>query len=110
MNDRYRTCRAVILPLAVVSMAMVMPAAPVSAEQVIDQTVRRAESITTQITQTVRDLCGDQVAPVFADRAIEPIALPQTDDVSFIAPPVAEDRPAPAVLPTLIDLPPPHFG
>ena len=99
-----------VLPLAVVSLAMVMPASSVCAQCVIDQTVRRAETMTTQIAETARELCGSQAKHAIVHPAIQPVpvvAQPTEPTIITIQP---IHRPASAYLPTLIDLPPPHLG
>lgn len=62
--------RALIMPVAFVGLAMAAPegwavSAPV-AEQVVEHTVGRAEAITGQISEAVRQLCqSDDLAPTF---------------------------------------------
>lgn len=95
------------MPLAVVGLAVAMPVAPLSAGEVVDHTVRRAESISSQLTQSARQLCSiDSVAPAASLRREAFVAPPAPVEPHAVGHTAAPPSAAPH-LPTLIDLPPP---
>lgn len=96
-----------LVPLAVVGLAVAMPVAPLSAGHVVDHTVRRAESFSDQLTQTARQLCSiDSVVPAarLKREAFAASPAPMVVDVTDRAASLPTAAPH---LPTLIDLPPP---
>lgn len=113
MNERANMFRSVALPIAVMGLAMTAPVSPASAqlEQLVDHTVRRAEMLTTQLTETARELCRPDGNPatfaVAADLARPLIAeLPTPRCIAAPASVVSASALDPC-LPQLIDLPPP---
>ena len=109
MNRSASPIRSVVMPLAVMGMAMALPAGfdvvqPRVAEQVIQSTVDRAEMLVDSFAESARDLCG-VTAAIVTDGPTLPVDptdgffLPQVDA------PVTTSLAAPQR--HLIDLPPP---
>lgn len=97
------------MPLAVMGVAMSLPAGPAAmqpqvAERVIQSTVDRAETIVDSFTESARDLVGVSVALVSSSQVI-----PVDSSDSFLLVPVDPPISGPLSLPQrhLIDLPPP---
>lgn len=110
MNERARAFRSVALPIAVMGLAVAAPAAvpAVTADMIVEQTVRRAEALTQQLTESARELCrATQVASPAADLTGPPIAELPRAAAALAAPAGVSLPPIDRCLLQLIDLPPP---
>jgi len=109
MHRQPRPIRSLVVPLAVMGVAMSLPAgldaaAPRMAEQVVQSTVDRAETIVDSFAESARDLVGVQIALIGSSHVIP---VDPADSFAVVSP--AAPCPGPRSLPQrhLIDLPPP---